>query len=92
MPVRYPTSSSPQAWSSATMSFLLRTTLLRLDVSMPDHTLWIAPCIPAEIGSLFLDNVPLAGSRLSIESDGDTTAVKGLPAGMSLVHSAAERE
>jgi glycogen debranching enzyme len=92
MPVRYPTSCSPQAWSSATMSFLLRTTLLRLDVSMPDHTLWIAPCIPPEIGALFLDNVPFAGSRLSIETDGVTTEVKGLSAEMSLVHSAAERE
>jgi hypothetical protein len=74
------------------MSFLLRTTLLRLDVSMPDHTLWIAPCIPPEIGALFLDNVPFAGSRLSIETDGVTTEVKGLSAEMSLVHSAAERE
>jgi len=85
LPVRYPTSCSPQAWASATPFWLLRTTLLRLDPAVPDGVLWLAPCIPDEIGPLSIDNVPLAGERLTIDVNRGDGRVRGLGAGMRVV-------
>ncbi|HUZ19067.1 MAG TPA: glycogen debranching N-terminal domain-containing protein [Acidimicrobiales bacterium] len=87
IPVRYPTSCSPQAWAAATPFLLLRSTLLRLDPSVPEQTVWLAPALPAGIGELAIDNVPLAGGRLSIETDGEEVKVDGLPPGIDLVTS-----
>jgi glycogen debranching enzyme len=83
-PVIYPSSCSPQAWAAAAPFSLLRT-LLRFDPWVPQGKLWLAPVIPEELGDLRVENVPLAGSRLTIEVSGGDVKVSGLPAGMELV-------
>jgi glycogen debranching enzyme len=62
-PVRYPTSCSPQAWSSAAVFELLRTTLLRFDPSVQDNELWLSPSLPPQIGDLTIENLPFADAR-----------------------------
>jgi glycogen debranching enzyme len=86
-PVRYPTSCAPQAWSSAAVFELLRVTLLRFDPSVPDGELRIAPSLPPQIGNLKIENLPFAGTRLTITTDGTSTEVAGAPPGMRIVKS-----
>ncbi len=84
-PVPYPSSCSPQAWASASPFWLLRTVLLRLQPSVPDGVLSCAPSIPEPFGSLSVENLLLAGSRLSIEARGSAVEVHGLRSGLRLV-------
>jgi len=84
VPVGYPTSCSPQAWSAASPLLCLRT-LLRLDPWIPYGKTWLAPMVPPEVGTLRVEGIPLAGSRVNVEvSDGDFT-VEGLPDSIQLV-------
>jgi glycogen debranching enzyme len=84
IPVPYPASCSPQAWASASPFWLLRTTLLRLEPSIPDGIVACAPSVPEAFGSLSVENLFLAGSRLAIEATGTVAKVQGLPAGWRL--------
>ena len=84
VPVAYPTSCSPQAWSAASPLLCLRA-LLRLDPWIPYGKTWLAPAIPEEIGSLLVEGVPLAGARVDIEVDRGAVRVRGLPAGIELI-------
>jgi glycogen debranching enzyme len=84
-PVAYPTSCSPQAWASAAPLLCLRT-LLRLDPYVPQGKLWLAPALPEGVPRLALRGVPLAGARVEIEVEGDQVEVRGLPAGLEVVH------
>ncbi len=84
VPVSYPASCAPQAWASATPFWLLRTTLLRLEPSIPAGTLSCAPSIPEDFGSISVENLFLADARLSIEAAGTTAKVSGLPDGIKL--------
>jgi glycogen debranching enzyme len=84
VPVPYPASCSPQAWASASPFWLLRTTLLRLEPSIPDGVVACAPSVPEAFGSLSVENLFLAGSRLAIEATGTVATVQGLPAGWRL--------
>jgi glycogen debranching enzyme len=86
-PVRYPTSCAPQAWSSAAVFELLRATLLRFDPSVQDGELRLSPSLPPQIGDLTIENLPFAGTRLTIMTDGTSTEVKGAPPGMLIVES-----
>lgn len=86
-PVRYPTSCAPQAWSSAAVFELLRTTLLRFDPVVQDGELWLSPTLPPLIGRLAIENLPFAGSRLTITTDGTSSEVNGIPPGISVVDS-----
>ncbi|NYH55068.1 glycogen debranching enzyme [Nocardiopsis arvandica] len=83
-PVPYPTSCSPQAWAAATPIHLVRT-LLRFDPQLPHGELWLDPAFPPAFGRLCIDQVPIAGSRLSIDVDQGSTTVDGLPDGVRLV-------
>jgi glycogen debranching enzyme len=83
-PVVYPTSCSPQAWSAAAPIHLLRT-LLRLDPSVPDGTVRIAPALPDEFGMLRVSGLPLAGTRLDVDVRRGRVRVTGLPPGIELV-------
>jgi glycogen debranching enzyme len=83
-PVAYPTSCSPQAWAAATPVHLLRT-LLRLDPSVPEGRLRIAPVLPEGFGSLRVTGLPLGGARLTIEVRRGRVKVTGLPPGIELV-------
>ncbi|MBT2597638.1 glycogen debranching N-terminal domain-containing protein [Arthrobacter sp. ISL-72] len=82
-PVAYPSSCSPQAWASATPIHLLRI-LLRFDPSAPTGRLWLSPAFPDGFGYLKKDQVPLAGSRLTIEVSGNAAHVTGLPPSIEL--------
>ena len=84
--VPYPTSCSPQAWSSASSLLFLRT-MLRLDPAIPHGQVWLAPALPASVGRLRVDGIPLVGSRVSVDvaADGAVT-VDGLPPGIRVVH------
>ena len=81
VPVGYPTSCSPQAWSAASPLLCLRT-LLRLDPWIPYGKTWLSPNLPEGIGYLKVEGIPLAGSRVTIEV-GDEVAggvsISGLP-------------
>jgi glycogen debranching enzyme len=79
IPIPYPASCSPQAWASASPFWLLRTTLLRLEPSIPDGLVACSPCIPKAFGSLSVDNLFLAGTRLAIEASGTLAQVRGMP-------------
>jgi len=82
-PVPYPTSCSPQAWAAATPFYLIRT-LLRFDPCVPTGDVWLAPALPDHFGHLRVDNIPLAGSRLSIDVRKKRVVVAGLPDGIVL--------
>jgi glycogen debranching enzyme len=84
MVVGYPTSCSPQAWAAASPQMMLRT-LLRLDPWVPRGKVWLHPALPEQIGRLRVDRIPLAGSRVSVEVEGDQVSVTGLPEGLELV-------
>jgi glycogen debranching enzyme len=82
--VGYPTSCSPQAWAAGSPLLFLRT-LLRLDPGVPQGKVWLAPVLPPEIGRLRVDRIPMAGARVSIEIEGDSVKVEGLPPDIELV-------
>ncbi len=87
VPVGYPTSCSPQAWSAASPLLCLRT-LLRLDPWIPYGKTWVYPSLPEGIGHLRVEGIPLAGARVTIEvGDGvpGGFTVSGLPPEIELI-------
>jgi len=87
VPVGYPTSCSPQAWSAASPLLCLRT-LLRLDPWIPYGKTWLSPNLPESIGYLKVEGIPLAGSRVTIEVGAEVpggVAVSGLPPEIEVV-------
>jgi glycogen debranching enzyme len=83
--VPYPTSCSPQAWSSAAPRLLLRS-LLQFDPDVPHGQLQISPVLPERLLPLRMENVPLAGARIQVEVDPDGILdVRGLPTGIRLM-------
>jgi len=87
VPVGYPTSCSPQAWSAASPLLCLRT-LLRLDPWIPYGKTWLCPNLPEGIGYLKVEGIPLAGSRVTIEVGDEVpggVAVSGLPPEIEII-------
>jgi len=87
VPVGYPTSCSPQAWSAASPLLCLRT-LLRLDPWVPYGKTWLCPNLPEGIGYLKVEGIPLAGSRVTIEVGGEVAggvSITGLPPEIELI-------
>ncbi len=82
-PVPYPTACSPQAWAAATPVHLVRT-LMRFDPLIPQDTVWLAPALPPDFGHLHIENVLIAGSRISIDVEASDATVTGLPDGLRL--------
>jgi glycogen debranching enzyme len=78
-PVPFPTSCSPQAWASAAPLHLLRS-LLRFNPSVPRGEIHLAPAVPRAYLPLQLDNVALAGTRVSLSVTSDGFDIDGLPA------------
>jgi glycogen debranching enzyme len=85
VPVSYPTSCSPQAWAAATPLLLIRT-LLRFEPWVPHGKVWLAPALPEAVQRLRVERIPLAGSRVNIEVEGDKVSLEGLPKDVDLVH------
>jgi len=83
-PVGYPTSCSPQAWAAASPLLCLRT-MLRLDPWVPYGRTWLAPLLPEGIHHLKVERIPLAGSRVTVEVEGDDVEVTGLPPEVDLI-------
>jgi glycogen debranching enzyme len=83
LPVAYPTSCSPQAWSAAAPLYLLRT-LLRFDPWVPFGKVWCDPVVPEAFLPLRIDRIDLAGNKVSIDITNDGWHVTGLPEGMVL--------
>ncbi|MFB7716910.1 MULTISPECIES: glycogen debranching N-terminal domain-containing protein [unclassified Nocardia] len=77
-PVPYPTSCSPQAWSSAAPLLLMRS-FLGLAPDVPNRTLNVAPRLPARAGRIRLSDLRLGTAVVTIEAHGDTITVEGLP-------------
>jgi len=82
--VSYPTSCSPQAWAAAAPLLFLRT-LLRFDPQVPGGRVFVSPALPASIGRLRVDGIPLAGARVSVDVGPDGFEVSGLPSTVALV-------
>jgi glycogen debranching enzyme len=84
-PVPYPTSCSPQAWAAASSRLVLRS-LLRFNPDIPHGQVQLCPMVPDRLLPVRLENVPLAGTRMSIAVDADGGVdVSDLPAGVRLV-------
>jgi glycogen debranching enzyme len=83
-PVDYPTSCSPQAWAAASPLLCLRT-MLRLDPWVPYGKTWLSPMLPEGMKHLKVAGIPLAGSRVTVEVDGDDVEVTGLPPEVALI-------
>lgn len=81
VPVSYPASCRPQAWASGAPLLVLRS-LLGLDPEIPAGRVALDPVLPLNKGRLSLSSMPLAGSSLSLDIDGDTLVVHGLPPGL----------
>ncbi|WP_259406248.1 glycogen debranching N-terminal domain-containing protein [Microbispora sp. H10885] len=86
LPVPYPTSCSPQAWSSAAPIQLVRL-LLRIDPWVPHGKVWIAPALPAGFGDLRISGMHLAGTRvdLDVREGSGVPHVTGLPGDVLLI-------
>jgi len=83
-PVAYPTSCSPQAWAAASPLLFLRA-MLRFEPDIRNAELHLAPAVPDWIGPLRLDDVPLMGGELCIETEGDRLDVLQVPDGLRIV-------
>jgi glycogen debranching enzyme len=87
VPVRYPTSCSPQAWASAAPLLVVRA-LLGLEPDVPGGRTQLDPQLPDGATLLRVADLPLARARVTIEVDGDAVAVRGLPRGLALIRPA----
>lgn len=84
VPVRYPTSCSPQAWASAAPLLLIRA-FLGLEPDVPEGRIDLDPILPDGSSTLTFADVSLAGGRVTVEIDGDALAVRGLAQGLALI-------
>ena len=82
--VSYPTSCSPQAWSSAAPLLMLRT-LLRFDPWVPHGKLWLDPVLPESMSYARVRGIPLGGSRLTVNIDGGDVEVTGAPDDLEVI-------
>ncbi|WP_353987928.1 amylo-alpha-1,6-glucosidase [Ruicaihuangia caeni] len=82
-PVPYPASCSPQAWAAAAPIMMMRT-LLRFDPCLPRKEVWLAPTVQETLGAVQLRDIPLAGSRVSLDVSGRGVSITGVPEGLTL--------
>jgi glycogen debranching enzyme len=83
-PVPYPTSCSPQAWSSAAPLLLLRA-FLGLDPDVPHRRLSICAHVPAAWGRVALTDLRLGSLTVHVEAEGELAKTHGLPDDWQLV-------
>jgi glycogen debranching enzyme len=87
LPLPYPASCRPQAWSAAAAVALL-TAFLGLRVDVPAGTVTLTPPSPSPVGALRVHGLPLAGGTLDVDIDatGRITELR-LPPGLRHVGS-----
>lgn len=83
-PVPYPTSCSPQAWASAAPLLLMRS-FLGLSPNVPQRTLTVTPRLPERAGRVRLADLRLGTATVTIEGEGTTVKVEGLPGDWQLI-------
>ena len=83
-PVRFPDACATRAWSAAAPLSFLRS-LLRLDPWIPEGKLWLDPVLPATIGRLRVERIPLLGGRVTVTVEADKVEVDDLPPGIDLI-------
>ncbi len=59
--------------------------MLRLDPWVPYGKTWLSPILPEGMKYLKVAGIPLAGSRVTVEVDGDDVEVTGLPPEVALI-------
>lgn len=84
VPVPYPSSCIPQAWSAASPLLMLRS-LLRLDPWYSHDAVWVAPELPSWIGRLRVEGIPYANDLISVEVDGGRVHIEGLSPDVHLI-------
>jgi glycogen debranching enzyme len=86
-PVDYPTANSPQAWAAGAI-LLAVTTLLGLEIAVPERKLRLAPTLPERMRLLRVCGLEVAGARVTLEvaKSGDEMRCQatGLPDGYAL--------
>ncbi|HEY6793497.1 MAG TPA: glycogen debranching N-terminal domain-containing protein [Kineosporiaceae bacterium] len=80
-PVGYPTSCAPQAWAAATPMSLLRS-LLRLEPSLPEGRLTVAPVVPESLLPLRIENLRLGDGVLSLDLRPEGNSIRQAPDGL----------
>jgi glycogen debranching enzyme len=83
-PVRFPDACQSRAWSAAAPLLHLRS-LLRLDPHVPQGKLWLSPVLPAAIGTLRVERIPLLGGTVTVSVDGGRVEVGDVPAGIEVI-------
>lgn len=83
-PVPFPTSCSPQAWSSAAPLLLVRS-FLGLDPHVPNRRVSVSPHLPPAWGRVVLTDMRLGNATVDVEAEGETVNVRGLPDDWQLV-------
>jgi glycogen debranching enzyme len=83
-PVPFPNACAPSAWAAASVLLGLRT-VLRFDPWVPAGVVHVAPVLPAGIGRLQVDEIPLLGGRISVAVDGDEVSVTDVPKGIEVI-------
>lgn len=84
VPVPYPSSCVPQAWSAAAPLLMLRS-LLRLDPWHSHQAVWVAPELPGWISRLRVEGIPYANDLVSVEVDGGRVHIDGLSPDVHLI-------
>ncbi|MBF6183450.1 amylo-alpha-1,6-glucosidase [Nocardia otitidiscaviarum] len=87
-PVPYPTSCSPQAWASAAPLLLMRS-FLGLTPNVPRRTLTVTPRLPERAGRVRLADLRLGAATVTIEAEGTSVTVEGLPGDWELIQDGA---
>ncbi|MHB8263262.1 MAG: amylo-alpha-1,6-glucosidase [Acidimicrobiales bacterium] len=80
-PIPYPTSCSPQAWASGAPLLCLRS-LLGIEPLVSSGEVWMHPVLMEGMEYLKVSGIPIAGARITVETDGKDTVVDGLPSGI----------
>jgi glycogen debranching enzyme len=83
-PVRFPDPCETRAWSAAAPLLHLRS-LLRLDPHVPQGKLWLSPVLPAAVGTLRVERIPLLGGTVTVSVDGGRVEVDDLPGDIEVV-------
>jgi glycogen debranching enzyme len=86
-PVAFPNACAPSAWAAASVLLGLRT-VLRFDPWVPAGVVHVAPVLPAGVGRLDIDDIPMLGGRISIAVDGGDVEVNDIPPGIEVVREA----